>query len=304
MLHDRRYMGPTGYRHMFRGDGSIIKPLIIANVVVFLLTGLGQETGLVYLLKLHPHYIRRFELWRLGTYMFVHGGTWHILLNMWGLFLFGRPVEQRLGGRRFLQLYFTSGVIGALSWLLFNWGVRVDPATLNRMGKVVDVYGGVVGASGAVFGVMMAAAMMFPNMVIVLIFPPIPMKLKTFVTVYAGIEISQEFFSGRDGRIAHIAHLGGLLGAFLYMRWLFAGQQGPRSLLDDLLFWWERRKAEGRRRRFRTDSRAGPAGGAPTTNEMDRLLDKIGREGLASLTPEERRTLERAREELRDKRGR
>ena len=94
----------------------------------------------------------------------------HLLLNMWGLYLFGNHVYNRLGSKRFLTLYFLSGVSGSFLWLLFNWGTQ-------------DY---VIGASGAVFGVMMAATMLSPDMRIMLLFPPIAMKLRTLVVVFAG----------------------------------------------------------------------------------------------------------------------
>ena len=152
-------------RVSFRPKGSVIKYLIVANAVVFLLTSLDNTGRLTEALGLSFAGITDFQLWRLVTYMFVHGGLTHIFFNMWGLYLFGMPVEQRLGPERFLRLYFLSGIVGSGLWLLANWGTN----------------GLLIGASGGVFGVMMAAAMSFPNMQIVLLFPPIPMRLRTFV---------------------------------------------------------------------------------------------------------------------------
>ncbi|NOY79981.1 MAG: rhomboid family intramembrane serine protease [Kiritimatiellaeota bacterium] len=296
MLSDRDYMSGRprhSYRHPSGRETSIILPLIIANVVVFLFTmaDAGRRgPGLIDVLALSSYGVRHYQLWRLGTYMFVHGGFSHILWNMWGLYLFGRLVESRIGPRRFLQLYFTSGIIGGVVWLLFNWNSPIP----------------VVGASGGVFGVMMAAAMMFPNHMIMLLLPPIPMRLKTFVAVYAGIQVVMSISTAqhRGGGIAYIAHLGGLLGAFVYMRWLL-GRPGPhRAARTGLREWWKKRRAAAKHRRFDNLDGDRPSpdddeGDTPLSVEVDRILDKIGREGLSSLTPAEKRTLDRARERLR-----
>ncbi len=267
----------------FRPRESVIKHLIVANVVVFLFTTFDGSGRLAEALGLDFASIGRFQLWRLVTYMFVHGGLTHIFFNMWGLYLFGSPVEQRLGPQRFLRLYFLSGIVGSGLWLLANWG---SPNLL-------------IGASGGVFGVMMAAAMSFPDMRIMLLFPPIPMRLRTFVLVYGLIEASLAWQGG--GGIAHLAHLGGLLGAFFYMKHL--GFQSPYT-------WFTQAKSAWRRRQFRVMPPDQPSPPPSYTmpgdleSETDRILDKIGTHGIQSLTPEERQTLEVARERLRRRNGR
>ena len=297
MLSDRDYMQPGGPRRsLFPFGGSIVKPLIWANAIVFIMTGLGRNYQAVLFLELHPFFIRNFQIWRLGTYMFAHAESlWHILFNMWGLYLFGRPLESRIGGHRFLHLYFISGIFGGLVWLLANWNMPVEVVT-GPNGEILGVSGGVIGASGAVFGVMMAAAMTFPNQVIVLLFPPIPMRLKTFVAVYAGIEIFATLNAGQ-GRIAHIAHLGGIVGGFLYMHRL----GHSRAMLDSIRQWWRKSRATMERRRFQVLDDEDQVDGQDLSAETDRILDKIGRNGLGSLTAEERRTLDRARERLQDR---
>lgn len=275
---------------MFRPRTSVIKRLILLNVAVFLFTMLGgRET--VEFLGLSSGDLARFQIWRLGTYMFAHGGLGHLFFNMWGLYLFGVPVEQRLGPQRFLRLYFLSGLVGAGFWLLANWG---NPHHL------------LIGASGGVFGVMLAAAMTFPNMEIFLLFPPIPMKLRTLVLVYAIIEGSMAWqeVSGRGGGIAHLAHMGGLLGAFFYMKHL--GFQSPYTWFRDI---FRKRKSAWGRRNLRV---VRPENGGPHIEglprdleaETDRILDKIGTHGIQSLTSEERQVLEVARERLRLRSGR
>ncbi len=174
--------------------------LILVNVVCFLLV---QRIIPWWELALSTYGLKQFKIWQLVTYMFLHANIMHILFNMYGLYLFGRYVLSSLGTRRFLTLYFLSGIVGAGLWLLFNWGSRSP----------------VLGASGAVFGVMMAAAMLYPNMRLILLFPPIPITLKTFVAIYAGIEIFSEL-TNTQGGVAHLAHLGGFLAAFVYIRYI------------------------------------------------------------------------------------
>jgi membrane associated rhomboid family serine protease len=129
--------------------------------------------------------------------MFLHGGFWHVLFNMWGLYLFGLVILPVLGTTRFLTLYFLSGVSGGFLWILLNWNARAV----------------LYGASGAVFGVIMAAAMLYPTMRIQLLFPPIPMTMKTLVIAFAVIEILSELSSGRGG-VAHLVHLAGFISAY------------------------------------------------------------------------------------------
>jgi membrane associated rhomboid family serine protease len=323
-------------RVVFRPRESVIKYLIIANIVVFLLSGFGQNpTGMVVqTLALHPYYIREFQVWRLFTYMFVHGGFFHIFFNMWGLYLFGAPVEQRLGPERFLRLYFISGVVGGIAWTLANWNVVSTYQVLTQTGtlgqavphlvnstakmvanspdvvKVVAVSGIVLGASGGVFGVMFACAMAFPNMQLMLLFPPIPLRVRTFVFIYAGIEIWSAWGQarGHGSGIAHLAHLGGLLGAFFYMKHL--GFQSPYTFFRD---WFRKLRGQWRRRKMKVvGGNDRPPSNGPRSqdtprdleSETDRILDKIGTSGIQSLTPEERQTLEAARDRLRQRGGR
>ena len=296
-------------------NGSMVKALILANVVVFLLDMLTNR-HLADLLLLHPWYVRQFQLWRLVTYQFAHGGFMHLLFNMYGLWLFGRGVEQLLGQRRFLQLYLFSGIVGAGLWLLANWwggGMAVIVEESGAMGRyiyksleqldlvlkdhpdyrLVSVYGGCVGASGALFGVMAAAAMAFPNAVISLLFPPISLRMKTFIWVYALLEVVMAFDS--HSNVAHLAHLGGMVGAFIYMRRLRRGQQ------FSVLEWLKSRfSGFGRRsRRHGPDMNFPKMDGGPTSEEVDRVLEKMSQEGYEKLTEAEKRTLEAASQRLR-----
>lgn len=292
MFSERDYYRRT-HGHSYR-DSSIIKPLIIANAGVFILQNL--HPGLTEFFSLDFGSLKQLQLWRLGTYMFAHGNFFHILLNMWGLYIFGAPLEQQIGPHRFLKLYFICGLIGGGLWLLFNTS-PVAPG-------VESPYPSVIGASGSVFGTMMAAAMLAPNRHYMLLFPPIPIRLKTLVTVYAALEIYNTLHRGQ-GRVAHLAHLGGLLGGYLFVIYGVPGWRNfkiRRFLLDKIRHW----QLRWRWSRFRSVSSGKRRYGNEDEDEADDLsiddiLDKIGREGLSSLTPRERRKLDNARNHLKGK---
>jgi membrane associated rhomboid family serine protease len=262
----------------------MIKPLIWANIIIYVIQQLaGPE--FTYYLGLNTVFLKRLQIWRLGTYMFAHGGMGHIFFNMYGLYLFGRQLEERIGPHRFLNLYLGSGIVGGLVWSLFNWNMLTW----------------VIGASGSVFGIMMATAMLFPNQQIMLLFPPIPMKLKTFAFGYAAIEFMLAIQQG-GGRIAHVAHLGGALAGYLFIRHHYRSSSwSPFASLQAFLRRKHEQSARRQREQFRMH-RDTPSSATPdSTNDVDKILDKIGREGIDSLTPAERKTLESARERLRRK---
>ncbi len=287
MLYDRSYMQP-GRRSGSGFHGSMVRVLIWSNVFVFILTGFGRGRSGMELLLLHPDPIRQFEVWRLGTYLFAHANLPHLLFNMWGLFIFGKPLEQRLGSGRFMNLYMTSGIIGGLVWLAANWSGGLP----------------VVGASGAVFGVMMATAMLYPNQRIMLLFPPVTLKLKTFVAIFGGLEVWLALNEG-GGRVAHIAHLGGIAGGFLYMRQLMGPAAGRGGARRGVLSKWRQFMAARRRSRFDIVDSGSPDNGdraddVSLSAEVDRILDKIAATGgEQSLTAKERKTLKDAAERLR-----
>ncbi|MDB5803880.1 MAG: rhomboid family intrarane serine protease [Betaproteobacteria bacterium] len=148
-----------------------------------------------------------FEIWQLITYAFLHDPqSWtHILLNMWGLFMFGQQVEEVMGIKRYAGLYFSSVLMAGLTQLAFTWFAHLPS-------------GYTVGASGAVFGVMLAFAVFFPKRIIVLIIPPIPLPARIFVVLYVLLELYLGVTGTQEG-VAHFAHLGGLVGAIPFLLW-------------------------------------------------------------------------------------
>jgi membrane associated rhomboid family serine protease len=190
---------------------SAVKILIAANVLVFLLqsTTNGALDVLFALWPLQPiDGVSYFHFWQIITYAFLHstGQVTHLLFNMLGLWMFGAEVERYVGPRRLLACYFASVVTAALSQLFVPILFGAPPAPT-------------IGASGGVFGLLLAYAFLFPTRKVIPLIPPIPMPAWLFATLYAGIEL----FLGVTGNVsgvAHFAHLGGMVGsALVIMRW-------------------------------------------------------------------------------------
>jgi membrane associated rhomboid family serine protease len=181
----------------------VTQSLLIANVVVFLLqssTGGALETWFALWPLSHG-----FAPWQLVTYGFLHGGWAHIFFNMLGLYMFGSDIERLFGSRYFLAYYFACLVSAALCQLL-----------------VVALAGGppfpTLGASGALYGLLLAFGMYFPRRMVMLIFPPIPMQARYFVIVFGALELVFGVTGTADG-VAHFAHLGGMLGGWLVIQY-------------------------------------------------------------------------------------
>ncbi len=234
--------------------------IMIANVIVFALQmirpALTDQLAFVpALVVVRP--------WTLITYMFAHGGFSHILFNMLGLFFFGPRLELELGSRRFLQLYTISGLMGAV---------------LSAFTPTVAI----IGASGAVYGVMMGFAMLWPREQIY-VWGVLPVQVRTMVVVITALSLFGGFGGGGD--IAHFAHLGGFLGSYLYMKWWLRGRyavvqqaRAPSASAGDLRRW----KSIPRERLHEVNR-----------EELDRIMHKLDAQGAEGLTQEERDFLDR-----------
>lgn len=179
----------------------ITRALLLSCTAMFMLTLLLPQLSLW--LALWPLASGQFMPWQVATYAFLHADVMHLFFNMLGLWMFGAELERLWGPRRFMQFYAASVLAAAASQLVFT----------GLTGSMVPT----VGASGGLFGLLLAYGMLFPNRTIMPLFPPIPMKARTFVIVFGGIELFMGF-SGRTG-IAHFAHLGGMLGGWLMIRY-------------------------------------------------------------------------------------
>src|SRR5438309_3164545 len=185
----------------------ITTALIAVNVAMFFLEQVAP--GLIYPLALWPLASAAaggpsFGPWQLVTYAFLHGGMLHLAFNMFALYMFGGAIEQVFGPRRYLIYYLVCVVSAAVSQLIVS----------AMMGGIYPT----VGASGGVFGLLLAYAIYFPHSRVILLFPPIPMPARVFVVVYAVIELYLGV-TGTQAGVAHFAHLGGMIGGFLMLRY-------------------------------------------------------------------------------------
>lgn len=195
---------------------DVIKHLLIINLIVFFGAMLLEQSEIFNSSVLACYYPDSvyFKPFQVVTHMFMHGGIAHLFFNMFALVMLGPYVEHFLGGRRFLTLYLIAG-FGALALHMFIWYLQVsglDPLTYTM--RMRDPNFAVVGASGAVYGVLAAFAFMFPNTRLMLLFPPIPVKAKYLVMALVAFDLFSGFSGSRTG-IAHFAHVGGALFGFL-----------------------------------------------------------------------------------------
>ena len=179
----------------------VTRALLLINVAVFFLLPLigGGFAGAFALWPVGPNFMP----WQVVTYAFLHGSFGHLFFNMLGLWMFGSELERVWGEKRFLQFYFASVLAAALTQLVVT----------GLMGAVYPT----IGASGGLFGLLLAFAMMFPNRIILLFFV-IPMKARYLVALYGLLELYQGIYVMNSG-VAHFAHLGGMLGGLLMMRY-------------------------------------------------------------------------------------
>jgi membrane associated rhomboid family serine protease len=273
-----------------------IKALLIANGAVFAVQTFfgGGLTGRIgplteYFAFVPNLAIYGLQLWRFVTYMFLHAGLFHIGFNMFALWMFGSQIEARWGRRNFLIYYFVCGLGGAIVYGIFKlFGV--------------EAFTPMIGASGAVMGVLLAYGMTFPNSIILFMFV-IPMKAKYFVILLALIDL---WSIPGGGSVANLAHLGGMLAGFLFLRLtipsLGGGIGSGRGGAGGLGGAWKRYQTKRKMRVVRPDEKGSGGNGrtdrndarSPDQTKIDLILDKISREGLQSLTDEEQEILRRA----------
>jgi membrane associated rhomboid family serine protease len=262
--------GPFGYRMT-----PWVKRIIAANAVMFVLINWTRAIPLaaaVEYLGFNVSEVLR-EPWTIISYTFVHAGFFHVFFNMLMLFFFGPPLEERWGGKEFIKYYLICGIGGALFTLVFGGGT-------------------IIGASGAVFGVMLAYALNWPDSLI-WIYAIFPIKAKYLVLFLGAASFFSAFLGAQDG-IAHFAHLGGLVVGYVYLKKAWEVQAR-----------WEALKKRLRRRRLSVvpggsgDGTGGPSQPKSDADEearmlevVDQLLDKIAAHGLESLSAEERRFLD------------
>jgi len=241
-----------------------IKWLIIVNVSAYLIQIFAGKSFL-YTFGLVPYLVtRNLWLWQIFTYMFLHGGLFHLLINLFVLWMFGRPIESAWGTSSFLKYYFTCGLGAAILILATSLTSRI-PA---------------VGASGAIYGIILAFAMLYPDSVIYLYFL-FPIKAKHFAILIGFIAFLGGISGGRSN-IAHFGHLGGLLVGYVYLKfpvWRYRFVSRKIFALFHLP-------------RFRLKRRKYKAEPYEIEERVNQILDKISLRGVESLTKEEKRIME------------
>ena len=303
---------------------TITKNLLIINVMVFLVSYIAGADAYGNLrlndtFGLHFFLAPDFHLYQLITYMFMHATFSHLLFNMFALWMFGCVVENVWGPKKFLFYYISCGIGAGLFQEAAQFGqfylMAVDQIPNFSFGDIGTVSHNsaallnqftTVGASGAIYAILLAFGMIFPEERI-FIFPlPIPIKAKWFVALYAGIELFSAM-AGTGGNVAHLAHLGGMVFGFFMIRYWRKhpssgyGRAGGEAFFDNLRNAWERRTKRSVSKK--RDEEAFHTGHSHDSDweynarkqreqeEIDQILDKIRRSGYDSLSAEEKQKL-------------
>ena len=254
--------GSSGFRIGPGAISRVIKYLIIANVIVFILQGLSSFS-MVRTFGLTPAlFFTNFPntIFQPLTYMFLHGGLFHILFNMFALWMFGTEIELTWGSKRFFKYYIYCGLGGALFSLIFNYNLTIP----------------IIGASGAIYGILVAYWLMFPHRYL-LIFFMFPMKVRWAIPLFAVLN-----FIASGPNVAHLAHLGGALVGLVMLKldwrlYRFSGLfKSLRNRQKTAKLEKNRQKAE------------------EIMNRVDRILDKINEVGIENISREDRKFLEEA----------
>ena len=312
-----------------RNIPTVTKNLLILNVLAFvayiIFSGMGIDLN--NLLGLHFFLSNDFHLWQLVTYMFMHGGYMHILMNMFMLWMFGMVMENVWGSKKFLLYYMVTGIGAGLCQELAQYATYMAEG-LNHCQYVATKMGHIptenylslwttVGASGAVYGVLLAFGLTFPNERMFIIPIPIPLKAKWIIFGSIAIELFSAMGTSNDG-VAHLAHLGGMLFGYLLIRYWRKhpysdgdfGMDKGRRFFDNMRSNWENRTNRsagnnqgGGNDGFQWNTTHTQQTQQPESDwdynarkkkeqeEVDRILDKIRKNGYDSLTKDEKQKL-------------
>ena len=277
----------------------ITKNLLIINILMFLASLVLVRYGidLNALLGLHFFMASDFRLHQILTYLFMHGSFEHLFFNMFALWMFGRIMEQVMGQKRFLTYYLVCGIgaglVQELAQYIHFLTIAPDLPAVSHEQLAQALNGwNTVGASGAVYGILLAFGMTFPEERMFIIPIPFPIKAKYFVVGYAVIELLSALLRSND-QVAHTAHLGGMLfGLLLLLHWRHPG--GLQKMWKD---WWgkmtrPRKQAFHYQRNTKfSDEMDENARRNAYQKEVDRILEKVKARGYGSLTEEEKRKL-------------
>ena len=294
---------------------TMTKNLLVVNVLAFIATFVLERSGidLTRLLGLHFFLASEFHIYQFITYMFLHGGFTHILFNMFALWMFGSVIERVWGPKKFLFYYICCGV-GAgftqelVQYITYSMEGIAAYQYVNASGvqMTTDAYINLwttIGASGAVYGILLAFGMIFPNERLFIIPFPFPIKAKWLIVGYIAIELFSAMSGPGDG-VAHMAHLGGMLFGFLLIRYWQKhpdsstrfGRSRGQEFFDNLKRKYDERQNHQHMRAEHTDPRRETdeeynARQRRNQEEIDAILDKIRKSGYDSLTKEEKKKL-------------
>jgi membrane associated rhomboid family serine protease len=265
----------------------VVKKLLILNAAVFLIqqiVGFFRPDVMELLLGLHHQgFIHEFKFWQILTYMFLHGSWIHIILNLLGIWMFAGELEQLWGSSLFIRYYLFSGIGAGIFIAVMNYFLylkyQVDPVT--------------IGASGAIFAILLAYGWTWPNRQVLLYFI-IPIKVKYFVIIFGLIAFFGTLSTayGTGGNISHIGHFGGLISGLIFilvrMRKTDTSYTTKKESTDNI-FSQALKKRRLKKKKEEIDTRI------QAKNIIDELLEKIARQGMSSLSQKERKDLEWAR---------
>lgn len=299
---------------MFRMP-PITKNLLVINFLLYLASGILPKSGILLndIFGLHFFMSDSFHFYQLITYMFMHANFEHVFFNMLALWMFGRIIEQVWGPKRFFIFYMVCGIGAGLcqelvqyieyaSEGLANYTMIGDGVTQMPMSAYLATWT-TVGASGSIYGILLAFGMTFPNERIFLLIPPMPIKAKYLVIGYVVIELLLGF-SASNSTVAHFAHLGGMLfGLLMILYWRHKSRRASYGFSS----WSEYKpKKESAWHKFKSNmsskSKETPRKTTETTkdpmaerrakqDEIDRILDKVRKSGYTCLTEEEKKTI-------------
>jgi membrane associated rhomboid family serine protease len=297
---------------------TITKNLLIINALVFFASWILEQRG-IFLNSwggLHFFMSQDFHLYQFVTYQFLHGNMEHIFWNMFALWMFGVVMERVWGPKKFLFYYISCGIGAGLVQELVQWATMILFPDMQMSIQLIDgtttmvpysVYliqaANMVGASGAIYAILLAFGMTFPNERIMLLIPPMPIKAKWLVVGYAAIELLLAINSTGDN-VAHVAHLGVMLFGFFMIRYwnkhpnAHFNRDNGMGIFDNMKRRYEQRQQQRRKPDMKVE-RGGRAESDMDYNArkkqnqevIDRILDKIRKSGYDSLTKEEKQTL-------------
>ena len=291
---------------------TVTRNLLIINFLAFVSMLVLNQMGVANLnslFGLHFFMAQDFHLYQLVTYMFMHGGWEHIILNMFMLWMFGAVMERVWGPRRFIFYYIFCGIGAGLMqeiaqfvyvWLFgFSQPVGFLEAFTAMRQNALELNGlTTVGASGAIYSLLLAFGMMFPEEKMFIIPIPVPIKAKWMVMGSIAIELFSALASPGD-QVAHVAHLGGMIFGFFLIRYWQRhpyggyGMQGGMQMFNNMRTRWEQRHTRQKNDRWQDNNPDWNynARKQATQEEVDRILDKIRKSGYDSLTKDEKKTL-------------